>query len=159
MRGWRWVQCIMPIINNPCSCSSRGDQGCISCFSCIRTSSSFWFASRVREREDRRILFRQSCAHVQRDMRSSSLKCVAGDMKLRRRSRPKMGASDRKERKTSLRMISGEVRRDDTVCGVGEGVEATVCKMSPICDTDKGQKWFNKRVNCCTNLTGYCSPR
>jgi hypothetical protein len=43
-----------------------------------------------------------------------------------------MGASDKKERKTSLKMISGDVKRDDTVCGVGEGVEATVCRMSPI---------------------------
>jgi hypothetical protein len=43
-----------------------------------------------------------------------------------------MGASDKKERKTSLRMISGVVRSDEMVWGVGEGVEATVCRMSPI---------------------------
>jgi hypothetical protein len=43
-----------------------------------------------------------------------------------------MGARERKERKTSFKIISGEARRDETVWGVGEGVEATVCKMSPI---------------------------
>ena len=43
-----------------------------------------------------------------------------------------MGARDRTERNTSLRIISGVVNRDDTVCGVGEGVEATVCRMFPI---------------------------
>lgn len=44
----------------------------------------------------------------------------------RRRSRPKIGAKERKDRKTSLRMISGEVRRDEMVCEVGDGVDATV---------------------------------
>jgi hypothetical protein len=43
-----------------------------------------------------------------------------------------MGARDRNERNTSLRMISGVVKRDEMVWGVGEGVDATVCKMSPI---------------------------
>jgi hypothetical protein len=32
----------------------------------------------------------------------------------------------------SLKMIQGDVNNDDTVCGVGEGVDATVCKISPI---------------------------
>lgn len=50
----------------------------------------------------------------------------------RRRSRPRMGASDKKERKTSLKMISGVVNSDEMVWGVGDGVEATVCRMSPI---------------------------
>jgi hypothetical protein len=30
-------------------------------------------------------------------------------------------------------MIAGDVRRDETVWGVGDGCEATVCSMSPIC--------------------------
>jgi len=55
-----------------------------------------------------------------------------GEINWRRRSRPRMGAKDRKERKTSLRMMSGEVRRDDIVWGVGDGVDATVCRISPI---------------------------
>lgn len=120
----------MPELNNPCGhdrvTAVGRDQGCISCFSLIRTSSSFWSACRVRERDDSRILFRHSCIHVQRDMRSSSLELCPADMKFFSRSRPIMGASDRKERKTSLKMISGDAKRDDTVCGVGDGVEATV---------------------------------
>jgi len=43
-----------------------------------------------------------------------------------------MGARDKTVRKTSFVRISGEVRSDCTDCGVGEGVEATVCRMSPI---------------------------
>lgn len=43
-----------------------------------------------------------------------------------------MGARDRKERKTSFIRISGEVKRSCTVLGFGEGVEATVWRMSPI---------------------------
>lgn len=35
-------------------------------------------------------------------------------------------------RKTSFVRISGDVRRDWTDCGVGDGVEATVCRISPI---------------------------
>lgn len=44
----------------------------------------------------------------------------------RSRSRPRIGASDRNDRKASLTRIAGDARRDDTVCGVGEGAEATV---------------------------------
>ena len=57
---------------------------------------------------------------------------AAGAIIARRWSRPRMGARDKKDRKTSLKMISGLVRSDDTVCGVGEGVEATVWRISPI---------------------------
>ncbi len=53
----------------------------------------------------------------------------------RKWSRPSMGARDRKERKTSLRIISGESRIEDMVCGVGEGADATVCRISPIWNT------------------------
>jgi hypothetical protein len=42
-----------------------------------------------------------------------------------------MGARLRKVRKTSLNRISGLVRREETVFGVGEGVEATVWRISP----------------------------
>jgi hypothetical protein len=48
------------------------------------------------------------------------------DMIPRRRSRPKIGANDRNERKMSLNKISGDVRREEMVCDVGDGVEATV---------------------------------
>lgn len=54
------------------------------------------------------------------------------DIQARSRSLPRMGAKERNDRKTSLASISGEVRRDDTVCGVGDGVDATVCSISPI---------------------------
>jgi hypothetical protein len=43
-----------------------------------------------------------------------------------------MGANDRNERKASFVRISGDVKSDDTDCGVGEGVLATVCNISPI---------------------------
>jgi hypothetical protein len=52
-------------------------------------------------------------------------------MTLRICSLPNMGARLRKVRKTSLNKISGLVRREETVFGVGEGVEATVWRMSP----------------------------
>lgn len=48
------------------------------------------------------------------------------DMIARRRFRLRMGAKDRKERKTSFSKRSGEVKRDEMVCEVGDGVEATV---------------------------------
>lgn len=54
------------------------------------------------------------------------------EINARSRSRPRMGASERKERKTSLNIISGDVRTEEIVWGFGEGVEATVCRMSPI---------------------------
>ena len=44
----------------------------------------------------------------------------------RRRFRVKMGAKDRNERNTNFSRSSGEVRRDEMVCEVGDGVEATV---------------------------------
>lgn len=47
-------------------------------------------------------------------------------------SRPRMGARDRNERNISLNMISGVARRDEMLSGVGEGVVATVCSISPI---------------------------
>lgn len=46
-----------------------------------------------------------------------------------------MGARERKERKTSLNMISGEVTSDVIVFvwGVdGDGVDVIVCSISPI---------------------------
>ena len=93
--------------------------------------------SRVREREEKRILVRQSFTHVQRDCRSSSREGDPGDINERNRSRPRMGANDRNERKASFVRISGDVKRDDTDCGVGEGVLATVCNISPICRTTR----------------------
>jgi hypothetical protein len=43
-----------------------------------------------------------------------------------------MGARDRNDRKTSLNIISGVVRSDEMLSGVGEDVVATVCRISPI---------------------------
>lgn len=57
--------------------------------------------------------------------------CEMSDLSLSRR---RMGARDRKLKKTSLRMISGEVRTDVMVRGVGDGVVANVWRMSPIFD-------------------------
>jgi hypothetical protein len=72
-------------------------------------------------------------------MRSSTSSAVLGaepaaefEINCLNLSRPKIGANDKKERKTSLRMISGVVSSDDTVRGVGEGVDATVWRISPI---------------------------
>lgn len=43
-----------------------------------------------------------------------------------------MGARDKNDRKINFAISSGEVKSDCTVRGVGDGAEATVCKMSPI---------------------------
>jgi hypothetical protein len=43
-----------------------------------------------------------------------------------------MGARDRKDRNASLNIISGDVRSDEMVWEAGEGVDATVCSISPI---------------------------
>lgn len=43
-----------------------------------------------------------------------------------------MGAKDRKDRNTSLKMSSGESKREEIVWGVGEGADATVWRISPI---------------------------
>jgi hypothetical protein len=115
-------------------------------FSCTRTSSSFRDASRVRACDGRRNLERQSFIHVQRDTTCSSKAEVGKDplcvmladagteksMRERRRSRASIGARERKERRASLRIIHGEARMDERDCGFGEGVEATVCRISPI---------------------------
>jgi len=55
-----------------------------------------------------------------------------GVMSARRRSRARIGARERKERRASLNIIHGEVRREERDLGVGEGCEATVCRISPI---------------------------
>jgi hypothetical protein len=113
-----------------------------SLFSC--TSTARCSRSRVREREAIRIFDRQSCTQTHLDLRSSAASDAElrsdvlvregseGDIRARSRSRARIGARERNDRKTSLRMISGDARRDDTVCGVGDGVDATVCKISPI---------------------------
>lgn len=44
----------------------------------------------------------------------------------RRRSRPKIGAKDIMERNASLNKISREVKRDEMVCDLGDGVMARV---------------------------------
>jgi len=37
-----------------------------------------------------------------------------------------MGARDRKDKKQSFRMMSGDARMDEMVCGFGDGDRATV---------------------------------
>ena len=54
------------------------------------------------------------------------------EMSVRSLSRPRMGARDRNDRKISLNMISGVVRSDEMLSGVGDDVDATVCSISPI---------------------------
>ena len=105
-------------------------------------SSSFRDASGVREREGMRILERHSCTHVQRDTRSSYAANeyffeATGEgteraIRERRRSRASMGARERKDRRISLRMIHGDAKREARDCGFGDGVEATVWRISPI---------------------------
>jgi hypothetical protein len=51
---------------------------------------------------------------------------IAGDNQAFKWSRPRMGARDKNDRDTSLKMIDGEVRTDEMVCGFGEGVDAKV---------------------------------
>jgi len=45
---------------------------------------------------------------------------------IRRRSRARIGARERKERKTSFKMRRRLMRREEMDSGVGEGLEATV---------------------------------
>lgn len=61
-------------------------------------------------------------SRTQRDKRSFPAGCGAAEdesdffeMSARSLSLPKIGARDKKDRNTSLRMISGEVNRDETV--------------------------------------------
>lgn len=67
-----------------------------------------------------RIFVFQSRTH--RDKRSFPTDCDASDgecdffdMRARSRSRPKIGARDKKDKNTSFRIISGEVIREETV--------------------------------------------
>lgn len=91
------------------------------------SSCSLASRDRVREREDMRILVRQSCTHatLHRDERFSSVESACGGcscvIKARRCSRPRMGASDKNDNSTSLIIIAGDAKRDETVCGVGDG--------------------------------------
>lgn len=116
--------------------------GRLAFFSLVSASSSFLKASLACEREETRILSRHSRTHAHLETRSSSdlivtisaltEELVEDDIHDRRYPRPRIGARDKNERKTSLRMISGEVNKSCTVLGLGDGVEATVCRMSPI---------------------------
>lgn len=61
-------------------------------------------------------------------MRLDLLDCGEEDaeIKERSRSRPRIGASERNDKKASLTRMSGEVSSDETVCWDGEVVDATV---------------------------------
>lgn len=105
------------------------------------TSTCKFDMSRARDREDNRIFSRQSWTQAHRgprwsaDSESDWADEAAADeweIRARSRSRPRMGARERKVRNMSLKRTSGEVRTDDMVCGVGEGVDATVWRISPI---------------------------
>lgn len=104
-------------------------------FSRMRVSSSFWEASRVREWEAERILLRHSLIHVQRFALSSVLAACSwdafSDSHARRWFRPRMGASERKDKSASFMTISGDVSIDCTDCEVGRGLVAKVWRMSP----------------------------
>jgi hypothetical protein len=102
-----------------------------SCFSSICSSLD----RRDLDRDGMRILVRHSETH--RNFRScisfsSSLCDVERDTQALRRSRAKIGASERKDKKANFNRMSGDASNDDTVFGVAEGVEATVCRISPI---------------------------
>lgn len=115
-----------------CRQDHEGRPGPSSIFSLIMASFSVSGCG-DRDREGKRTLDRHSLTQVHREARSSlSLGAAAGDSHALRWLRPRMGASERKERKTSLRMISGEARMDDIVCGVCDGEDATVWRISPI---------------------------
>lgn len=80
-----------------------------------------------------RIFDRHSCTRGHLD----TLSCVNGlddewEMSIRSLSRPRMGARDRNDKNISLNIISGVARRDEMLSGVGEDVDATVCRISPI---------------------------
>jgi hypothetical protein len=82
-----------------------------------------------------RILPRHSETHRNRCSSNSFSELASDDgreIQARSLSRPIMGASEMNDRRTSFRTISGDVSNEDTVRGVADGVEATVCKMSPI---------------------------
>lgn len=74
---------------------------------------------RSRDREGRRIFVRQSCTHAQRACRSSddsrSDLREELEMSARRRSRPRMGARERKDKHTSLMTMAGDVSTDEIV--------------------------------------------
>ncbi len=78
--------------------------------------------------EAKRILERKSCVQLRRmeDLSSDDGRVTDGWIMVRRRSRARIGARERKERKTSLRMRRGLMRREEIDSGVGEGLEATV---------------------------------
>ena len=83
------------------------------------TRSSSLFTSWLCDRDCVRILVFQSRTH--RDKRSLLTDCDASecesdffDMRARSRSRPRMGAKDKKDKNTSFRMISGEPNREET---------------------------------------------
>jgi len=85
--------------------------------------------------EGMRILLRHSETH--RNLRSSKSFSESNsddgrETQARSLSRAIIGAREMKDKTTSLSRISGDVRSEDTVRGVADGVEATVCKMSPI---------------------------
>lgn len=54
--------------------------------------------------------------------------CTDGDFRTRarNRSRPKIGASERKDRTTNLSTMSGDANNDDTVSCAGDAADATV---------------------------------
>lgn len=121
------------------------------CFSLTSISSSRSRSLRARslERDGNRILTRHSCTQrhrsepsaspVRPDSEEDSLEPCEPRSALKR-SRPNIGANESTERKTSLTIRDGEDRRDDIDCGVGEGWDATVCSMSPICEKHEHSK-------------------
>jgi hypothetical protein len=116
-------------------------------FSLTRTSNTSRSRVLVRDLDPRRIL--PDHAHrPARCSRSSSPQTAPSANHARRWSRARIGASERKERHASLRMISGDARREETVWGVEVGGEdATVWRMSPIWEGIFG--YHVRRVRVC----------
>jgi hypothetical protein len=124
---------LMKIINKgACSPEYHGNLSAASSFSLTSTSNARISLLRpLGSRLRNLILSFHSCMDFQLHLSFlSSLTCVA--TKALNCSLANIGAKDKKDKNTNLKMISGEVRRDETVWGVGDGVEATVCRMSPI---------------------------
>lgn len=81
-----------------------------------------------------RIFERQSRTQLGRDedLSSADWRVTDGWIMDRRRSRPRIGARERKDRKTSFMKIWGVISSEEMDSGVGEGEDATVCRISPI---------------------------
>jgi hypothetical protein len=110
----------------------HGNLSAASSFSLTRTSNArISLLLPRRSRLLNLILSFHSCIDAQLHLSFlSSLTCAC--TKALNCSLASIGARLKKLKNTNLNIISGEVRREETVWGVGDGVDATVWRMSPI---------------------------